>query len=218
MEPKKTIAVLGATGEVGEAVVREALRSGYRVHALARTPAKLTIEDPALNVIEGDAGDPDVIAELLTGCDAAISTLGPGFDKDVAARMVSTSATRNVIQAMTRLAIKRYVVMTGASVVMPGDRTTTFANIVTRYIFPFLLGDILRDKYSEYELLKQSNLDWTMVRCPRVREKDRASSLVIAAAGHSTLWVGKSDLAEFLVSQVESDKCSRTGIFACSAY
>lgn len=218
MEQKKTVAVLGATGETGEAVVREALQTGYRVHALARTPAKLTIKDPALKVIGGNADDLDVIVELLTGCDAVISTLGPGFDKEVAAKMVCTSATRNVIQAMKQLKLKRYVVMTGASVVMPGDRTNTFANIVTRYVFPFLLGDILRDKYSEYALLKSSDLDWTLVRCPRVREKDRASSLVIQETRHSTLWVQKTALAKFLVAQVESDRYLRTGIFACSKF
>lgn len=218
MEQKKTIAVLGATGETGQAVVREALQTGYRVHALARTPAKLNIEDPALKFIGGNADDLDVIVALLTGCDAVISTLGPGFDKDIARKMVCTTATGNVIQAMTQLNLKRYVVMTGASVVMPGDRTTTFANFVTRYIFPFLLGDILRDKYSEYELLKPGNLDWTLVRCPRVREKDRESSLVIQETGHSTLWVEKTAIARFLVAQVKSERYLRTGVFACSKF
>jgi hypothetical protein len=60
---------------------------------------------------------------------------------------------------MNQLKIKRYIVMSGASVVMPEDRTISFANIVTRYVFPVLLGDILKDKYSEYALLERSDLD-----------------------------------------------------------
>ena len=218
MEQKKKIAILGATGVTGEAVVLEALRRGYSVHALARTPSKLKIADPALKVVKGSAEDLSVIAELLEGCTATISTLGPGFDKDIARKMVSTSATRNVIQVMNQLKIKRYIVMSGASVVMLGDRTTSFANIVTRYVFPFLLGDILKDKYSEYEQLELSNLDWTLVRCPRLRETERVSSLEIQDTKHSTLWVDKTSLAEFLVSQIESDRFLRTGIFACSKY
>lgn len=218
MEQKKKIAILGATGVTGEAVVREALQHGYSIHALARTPSKLKIKDPALKVIEGNADDLSVIVELLTNCSAVISTLGPGFDKKIARKMVSTSATKNVIQAMNQLKIKRYIVMSGASVVIPGDRTTSFANVVTRFVFPFLLGDILKDKYSEYELLKLSNLDWTLVRCPRLRETERVSSLIIQETGHRTLWVDKTALAEWLVGQVESDKFLRTGVFACSKY
>jgi len=218
VKQKQIIAILGATGVTGEAVVLEALRLSYSVNALVRVPSKLKIKDPSLKVIQGSADNLNVIVELLTGCSAAISTQGPGFDKEVARKMVSTSATRNVIQAMTQLKIKRYIVMSGASVVLSGDRTTSLANIVTRYVFPFLLGDILKDKYSEYELLELSNLDWTLVRCPRLREPDKETSLVIQHTKHSTLWVDKTSLAEFLVSQIESDKFLQAGIFACSKY
>lgn len=218
MEQKKKIAILGATGMTGEAAVLEALQRGYSVHALARVSSKMKIDDPALKVIEGSADDLSVIVELLTDCSAVISTLGPGFDKEIARKMISATATKNVIQAMNQLKIKRYIVMSGASVVMPGDRTTSFANIVTRFVFPFLLGDILKDKYFEYQLLERSNLDWTLVRCPRLREAKRISSLVIQKSKHTTLWVDKTALAEWLVSQVESDRFLRTGVFACSKY
>ena len=119
---------------------------------------------------------------------------------------------------MNHLKIKCYIVMSGASVVMLRDRTTTFANIVTRFVFPFLLGDILKDKYSEYELLELSNLDWTLVRCPRLREAERVSNLVIQHTKHSSFWADNTSLAEWLVSQVESDKSLRAGIFAFSKY
>ena len=211
-----TIAVLGSTGATGVAVVRHALESGHLVRALARTPEKLNIKHSKLKIITGNANDLNTVTALLTGCDAVISTLGPGFDKSVARNMVSTSATRNVIQAMKQLGLDRYIVMSGASVVMPGDRPTSFANLVTRYIFPFLLGDILRDKYSEYELLKNSDLNWTLVRCPRLWETDTASNLLINKTMHKTFGVEKEKLAEFLVSQATSDQFSRQGIFACS--
>lgn len=94
MEQKKKIAILGATGATGEAVVLEALRRGYCVHAMARKPSKLKIKDSALSVIESSADDLSVIVELLAGCFAVISTLGPGFDKEIARKIVSTSATK----------------------------------------------------------------------------------------------------------------------------
>ena len=108
--------------------------------------------------------------------------------------------------------------MSGASVVLPGDRTTSFANIATRFIFPILLGDILKDKYSECELLERSLLDWTLVRCPLLRDAEGESNLIIQNSKHNTLWVDKTSLAEWIVGQVESDTCIRKGVFAFSKY
>jgi hypothetical protein len=132
--------------------------------------------------------------------------------------MVSTAATQNVIQAMGQLNIKRYIVMSGASVVLPGDRTTSLANLVTRFVFPFLLGDILRDKYSEHKLLEASALDWTLVRCPLLKDEEHASQLIIQKGKHKSLWVNKTSLAAFFVSQISDTAFLGTGVFACSTF
>ncbi len=42
------------------------------------------------------------------------------------------------------------IVISGTSVVILGGRATSFANFVTRFVFSFLLGDILKDEYSKF--------------------------------------------------------------------
>ncbi len=71
------MALLGATGMVGDFLLREALARGYSVRALARTPAKLDEYSGRITIVQGDARDPVVIEELLRGSDVVISALGP---------------------------------------------------------------------------------------------------------------------------------------------
>jgi uncharacterized protein YbjT (DUF2867 family) len=52
------LAMFGATGTVGSALVGKALAAGYELRVLARTPAKLAGTDPRLTVIAGNAKDP----------------------------------------------------------------------------------------------------------------------------------------------------------------
>ncbi|MGB3406634.1 MAG: NAD(P)H-binding protein, partial [Jannaschia sp.] len=72
----ETIAVFGATGKTGRHVVGHALERGYRVHALARRPEQLTIQDERLNVIKGDFEDTTARQETLDGATYAICCAG----------------------------------------------------------------------------------------------------------------------------------------------
>lgn len=72
-----TVAVLGATGKVGGHYARGALDAGHSLRALARNVSKLAIADHAsVTPIQGDAADPDDVAELVTGADVVVSCVG----------------------------------------------------------------------------------------------------------------------------------------------
>ena len=49
------LTILGAAGRTGRILVEQALAAGHTVRALVRTPSKLAITHPALEIIEGDA-------------------------------------------------------------------------------------------------------------------------------------------------------------------
>src|SRR5258708_29885621 len=74
-DPMKLV-VLGATGGTGRLVVEQALAAGHTVTALVRSPEKLTLRNPNLHVIAGQATDPSTVSHALAGADALISTLG----------------------------------------------------------------------------------------------------------------------------------------------
>ena len=72
------IALIGATGFVGSAVLNELLQRGHRVTVLARNPAKLTPRD-GLTVVAADAQDAAQVAKAVAGHDAVVSAYNPGW-------------------------------------------------------------------------------------------------------------------------------------------
>ena len=66
------IVVYGATGEVGQHVVTEALDRGHRVTAVSRDPAKVTMRHENLTVIKGDLLDTSSVSDTVSGKDVVI--------------------------------------------------------------------------------------------------------------------------------------------------
>ena len=72
------IALLGATGFVGSAILNEALDRGHAVMAIVRHPEKMEQRE-RLTAREVDVYDTARLAQLLTGQDAVISAFNPGW-------------------------------------------------------------------------------------------------------------------------------------------
>ena len=90
------IAILGATGQTGNVqalslsrievilvsiipgleAVKQALAANHTVTALVRTPAKMTLRDDNLQVVEADIFSADSLKQHLGGQDAVLSCLG----------------------------------------------------------------------------------------------------------------------------------------------
>ena len=214
-ERDKTIALIGATGMTGRYVLQRALAEGYPVKVLARTPAKLEGLTPRVTIVEGDARDPDAIGKLLSGSDVVISALGPVKADGAAAQMISTSATGHVLNAMQDLDISRYIVVSGAAVVVPGDERN-LTGWWMRQLVKLRLGSVLADKQAEYQLLASSDIDWTLVRCPLIdsapyKNPPRASLLT-----PSSFHLVAAELADFIIREVEEPSYLRQAPFVYS--
>lgn len=75
----KKIALIGASGFVGSAILKEALDRSIRVQAIVRHPRKIVRKDPILIAVAGDVSDPDTLGRLARGTDAVISAYNPGW-------------------------------------------------------------------------------------------------------------------------------------------
>lgn len=73
------LAIIGASGFVGSALVDESLNRGHVVTAIVRHPEKITITHPDLTVKLGDALDADAVAQLVAGQDAVLSAYNAGW-------------------------------------------------------------------------------------------------------------------------------------------
>ena len=94
------IALLGATGFVGSALLKEALDRGHTVSAIVRHPEKLEPRD-RLVVKEGDVYDSALLASLVQGQDAVISAFNPGW-KDPNLYDDQVRGTASIIAAIKR--------------------------------------------------------------------------------------------------------------------
>ncbi|RFA12372.1 NmrA family transcriptional regulator [Subtercola boreus] len=117
----QTFLVFGATGQTGQHFTSLALQAGHRVRALARTPSKLTIEHPDLEVIRGSvsdtAGGVD-LDDLVRGTDIVVSMLGDVEQQRE--QKVNTEFVRRLVPAMRRNGVKRFLYQAGGLSRAPG--------------------------------------------------------------------------------------------------
>ena len=208
-----TIALLGATGMAGGYILREALVQGYDVRVLARSPAKLDALKNRVTIIKGDVRDAVSIPELLRGSDVVISALGPvKSDGPAAARDICTVATGLILHAMQQLQVKRYILVSGAAVSMPGD-DRNFLGWMIQKLAQLTLSAAVRDKEAEYKLLVESPVQWTLVRCPVIEAVPYLHPAKATLATPASFFLRAGELARFVIEQVDSQEYIRKGPF-----
>lgn len=190
------VAVLGATGATGRQVVDELVRRGHDVVALARSAPSAAGQ---VRWVEGDARDSAAVADLVTGADAVLSALGPRAGDRTLHREVAPL----VIAAMGAAGVRRHVGVSGAGIDVPGDRKSLRDRLISTLVRRFG-GEAVRDKALERELFAASDLDWTLVRPPRLVDGP-ASGRVEHAASRSPrrTTLARADLAAFCVDLLE---------------
>jgi putative NADH-flavin reductase len=106
------VVLLGATGFVGSALLKEALDRGHRVTAIARDPEKLKKRD-GLIPRKGDVYDTASLAGLIEGNDALISAFNPRW-KNPNLHDDQVRGTKSIIAAVKKAGIKRVLWVGGA--------------------------------------------------------------------------------------------------------
>ncbi len=147
------ITLLGATGNIGSRILKEALARGHKVTAIVRNPEKLTFVNENLQVIQGDALEPDTLRDALKSAEAVISALSPSF----ADQGPFLAANRNLMALAKDEKTLRLVVVGGASslYVEPGVR------LFDTGVMPKEWTPYLNAHFEVLAALKESGLSWT---------------------------------------------------------
>src|SRR5205823_4185926 len=130
------VLVIGATGNLGSEVVRQALAAGHDVTALARNPSAIALEHDSLRVTSGDARDAGSLERAVADQDAVISCLGTNDLKDSTLR---SEGARNAIAAMRKHGVRRLIVFSAFGVGDSAPQLKRNSFIFGRVIQPLLL-------------------------------------------------------------------------------
>lgn len=192
------LAIFGATGRTGKPLLEQALKAGHEVTVLVRTPSKLTIQNPKLTVMQGDAMNQDDVDKAVQGSDAVISVIGQAKGSP---RDMQTVAITNIITSMNKYGVKRLVSLTGAGVDDPHDRPK-FAHRLIKLALKLLSGHVLKDAENHAEAIRKSNLDWVIARGPMLNEGPYTGNYRVGWVGVNTgSRISRADLADFLLKQ-----------------
>lgn len=201
------IAVFGATGIAGKAIVNEALEKGHEVTVLTRDATRVTTKHPRLYVVEGQVTDRSVVRRVIEGQDAVIQTLGIGGKGDGKPTTFVSEANRLIMEEMEKAGISRYIAI---SVIGAGDSLHFMPWIYRKAIMPLFMGwfqAIIDDKNRMEATIRQSNLDWTIVRCTTIKDSQAKGHIKASLDGKGLKFsITAPDMASFFVEHISSKK------------
>ncbi len=201
------VTVFGATGGVGAQVVDQLRSRGHQVTAYVRNPNKVPAGwgDDVI-VVTGELSDAAAIDRAVAGADAVVSALGPSLDRK-ATGLPLVEGTRNIVTAMQRHGVRRYVGNGTPSVLDPRERPTWQTRLST-----FMARTFLRRAYDELvgmsDIVMTSGLDWTIVRFLAPKDGPAKGRVRQGFYGSDKLGfnVTRADIAQFTAAQVDDGR------------
>ncbi|MEU6267728.1 NAD(P)-dependent oxidoreductase [Saccharopolyspora shandongensis] len=162
------ITIFGATGGTGKHLLEQACTAGHEVTAVVRDPARLDYAHPGLTVVTADVMDAAAIQPHVAGRDAVISAIG---SRDLKPTTIQTDSTRSILDAMTAVGARRFLVVSNCGMLSDGDGP------VTRHVVKPILWRVLRNPWTDMghmeEVVRASGLDWTIIRPPQLTNGPR---------------------------------------------
>jgi uncharacterized protein YbjT (DUF2867 family) len=206
------LTVFAATGRIGGHILDQALAAGHDVTAVARNPATLPA---AVRAVAADLAvvDPSALEPAVAGADAVLSGLGPRSRSDAG---IASVGTRAIVQAMRATGVRRIVAVSAApvaTVASPGrphpPRHDPGDGFLMRHLAAPALVAALRDVYADLALmedvLRDSGLDWTAVRPPRLTNRPLTGAYRTALGRNLRhgLLVSRADVAHLMLAVLD---------------
>jgi putative NADH-flavin reductase len=196
----RNVTIFGGTGKTGRHLVDQALAAGHHVTLLARTPGKIDRQHERLRVLQGDVQVPAAVAQATEGADAVLSVLGP--TRNTPDHQVSRG-TQHIVEAMRRQGVQRLVISAGAGVGGEGDQPRLFDHLIS-FALKLTARHVLEDMTRTVQAVRDSDLDWTVVRVPMLTDDAPKGTVRVGRVGVNTgPRITRADLATFMLEQVD---------------
>ena len=221
LEHTMRLTIFAATGGIGRQLLGQAVASGHDVTAVVRAPKKVS---ETVRVVAADLAAPDaaVLASAVQGADAVLSGLGA---RSAAEAGIAWRGTEAIVRAMKSAGVRRIVVVSAAPIGTvpsparpnppkqdPGD------GFFMRNLFGPLIKTALHDHYADLarmeDVLRESGLDWTIVRPPRLTDKPLTGKYRMAYGQNlrGGLLISRADVAHLMLHAVERPESIRQTI------
>jgi putative NADH-flavin reductase len=218
------LVIVAATGGIGRHLLEQAVAAGHDVTAVVRNPKKLSAQAGQARIVAADlaAADPAVLESAVAAADAVLSGLGPRSTSETG---IASQGTRAIVGAMQATGVRRLVVVSAAPIGTvpsparpkppkhdPGD------GFFMRHMFSHIARTAFRKHYADLALMedivRDSGLDWTIVRPPRLTERPLTGSYRVAygrnlRGGWS---VSRADVAQLMLRVLQQPETIKQAI------
>lgn len=192
------IVVLGATGGTGLDIVRQGIELGHHITAFVRAPERLKSFGDRITIKQGNLLSSTELENVIQGHDAVVSGFGPRLPITKADAHLLEEFGRALTTAMRRTQVRRVVVESVAFLFKDSILPPTY--LLGRLFFP----GIVADSSAMEKLLRESELDWTIVRPPELTDKPYTGEYRVRE-GHLPRFgfrISRADVADFMVRTV----------------
>lgn len=210
-----TVTVFGATGRVGKYIVRMALAKGYNVKAFGRNIENLIdadLNNDKLETIKGFVFDETDVLKAVSGSDVIFSALGGGIDGTDKTRSLGI---KNITEQMLKAGVKRILAVGG----MGSLKDDEYEYRLNRPDYPAVFRAVSAEHFQAYQYLKVSDLDWTFVCPPDIKDGAATENYIISEEYKPVPYVNKifaGDIADFMLKEAELNQYINKRVGICS--
>jgi putative NADH-flavin reductase len=205
------IVLFGATGNLGNVILDEALHRGHQVTAVVRDPSKLATKHAALTVVQGDVAQPASYVSALPGNDAAIASLNDHADPANVPRQATL-----LLEALSQAGVQRFAWVGGAGSL----ETAPGVRVIDDPGFPDAWKASANAQIEALAVFRATKapIDWTYISpAAEIAPGERKGSfrvggeqLLVNAEGHSRISI--ADFAIGVLDRIEKGDAAKKRI------
>jgi putative NADH-flavin reductase len=191
------IAVIAASGRTGKVFVEAALAAGHEIRGGVHSKSSLKPHS-RLTIVTCDATNEADLRNLLSGQEAVASFIGHVKNS---VPNVQTTAIQKLIDVMDELGMKRVISVTGTGARFPGDAITSIDRLLN-FGIGFIDPARIHDGKNHVEALKQSSLEWTIIRVLKLQNTS-PKPFQLREHGPTKLFTSRQEVAQAVLEVLQ---------------
>ncbi len=194
------ICIFGADGRTGVEVVNYAKKQGFEVLAFVYSESSNKYFPKDIEIKSGDVMDYNSVFEAVKKCEAVISVIGHIKNSDP---LMQTKGMKNIVKAMQESGVKRLLSLTGTGARAENDNPSCIDKVLN-FLVKIVDPERINDGVEHVKVIRNSGLDWTVVRVLKLSKKDtEVDGYKLTSGGPAELQTSRKKVAKVLVDLID---------------